>query len=131
MTLAAFTAHVAASLPATAVGVRAAGDPDLEVRTVAVCGGAGDSYLRDARAAGVDVYLTADLRHHPVSEFLAEPGPALVDATHWATERPWLDDVAGILREAGLTATASDLDTDPWQWHEPSPSKPIFAVKGP
>jgi putative NIF3 family GTP cyclohydrolase 1 type 2 len=111
------------------VGVRSAGDPGRVVTTVAVCGGAGDAYLADARAAGVDVYLTADLRHHPVSEYLAEPGPALVDATHWATERPWLDDVAGMLRAAGLTATVSDLDTDPWQWHEPSPRPPLFAVR--
>ena len=39
---------------------------------------------------GVDAYLTADLRHHPASEHLAGGGPALLDAAHWATERPWL-----------------------------------------
>ena len=61
------------------------------IRTVAVCGGAGDAFLADAAAAGVDAYLTADLRHHPASEHLAGGGPALLDAAHWATERPWLD----------------------------------------
>jgi dinuclear metal center YbgI/SA1388 family protein len=115
MTLAQFTRHVAEVLPRTAWGVRAAGDPDQPVRTVAVCGGAGDTYLSDAAAAGVDAYLTADLRHHPVSEFLADGGPALLDAAHWATERPWLDDLAGSLRDTlRVEATASDLDTDPW-----------------
>ena len=39
-------------LPATAWGVRAAGDPDLVVRRLAVCGGAGDSLLGAAAAAG-------------------------------------------------------------------------------
>jgi len=37
-----------------------AGDPDAVVSRVAVCGGAGDSLLGAASAAGVDAYLTAD-----------------------------------------------------------------------
>jgi dinuclear metal center YbgI/SA1388 family protein len=115
----------AGRLPATAWGVRAAGEPDRPVRTVAVCGGAGDGYLADARAAGVDAYLTADLRHHPASEYLAEPGPALLDAAHWATERPWLDELAGWLRaETGVQVEVSDLDTDPWTVHAPAPIRP-------
>ena len=43
---------------------------------VAVCGGAGDSALDAALAAGVDAYVTADLRHHPASEHLLRPGGA-------------------------------------------------------
>ncbi|HEX5741156.1 MAG TPA: Nif3-like dinuclear metal center hexameric protein, partial [Pilimelia sp.] len=122
MTLAELTAYAARVLPPTAWGVRAAGEPDRLVRTVAVSGGAGDSYLADAERAGVDAYLTADLRHHPVSEHLAGGGPALLDAAHWATERPWLDDVAAHLAAAlPVTATASDLVTDPWTVHHASP----------
>src|SRR5690606_34087869 len=77
-TLAELTEHASRVLPATAWGVRAAGEPDRMIRTLAVCGGAGDSYLADAAGAGVDAYLTADLRHHPVSEQLASGGPALL-----------------------------------------------------
>lgn len=117
-TLAALTAHAAAALPPTAWGVRAAGDPARTLRTVAVSGGAGDSFLADAAAAGVDAYLTSDLRHHPASEHLAAGGPALLDAAHWATERPWLDAVAEQLRTAhGVAAIVSDIDTDPWTVH--------------
>lgn len=120
-TFAAFTATAAASLPATAAGIRAAGDPDRPVVTVAVCGGAGDTYLDDAVRGGVDAYVTADLRHHPASEHLAGGGPALIDAPHWATERPWLDDVAAAVRDrTGLAVTVSDLATDPWTSHVPS-----------
>lgn len=116
--LAEFTRLAARALPATSAGVRAAGAPTTVVRTVAVSGGAGDAYLADAARAGVDAYLTADLRHHPASEHLAGGGPALLDATHWATERPWLDDVAAFLREAaGVETIVSDLDTDPWTLH--------------
>jgi dinuclear metal center YbgI/SA1388 family protein len=113
-----FTARVAAVLPTTVWGVRAAGDPDRPIRTVAVCGGAGDGFLDAALAAGVDAYVTADLRHHPAGEHLARAGaPALVDVAHWASEWPWCEQAAGILR----TATSGTVDvfvsthrTDPW-----------------
>ena len=118
MDLAGFTGYAATRLPGTAGGVRAAGDPARALRTVAVCGGAGDSFLADAKRAGVDAYLCADLRHHPASEHLAEDGPALLDVAHWATERPWLDEVAAWLRgEFGTDVVVSDLDTDPWTVH--------------
>ena len=118
LTLARLTRFAADRLPATAAGVRAAGDPERLIRTLAVCGGAGDSFLADAARSGADAYLCADLRHHPVSEHLASDGPALLDAAHWATERPWLDDVAAWLREvSGAEVLVSDVDTDPWTVH--------------
>ena len=55
-------------LPPTATGVRAAGGYDDLVETVALCGGAGDSLLGDPAVRAADVYITADLRHHPASE---------------------------------------------------------------
>lgn len=112
-----FVERVAAALPATAGGVRGAGDPDRPIRTVAVSGGAGDSYLDVAIAAGVDAYVTADLRHHPASEHLARNGPALVDVAHWASEWPWCEQAAGILRAAGggtVNVRVSIRCTDPW-----------------
>lgn len=124
VTLAEFAELAARTLPATAAGVRAAGDPDRMVQTVAVSGGAGDSFLGEAAAAGVDAYLCADLRHHPASEHLAAGGPALLDVAHWASERPWLDDVARWLGEQfAIRAVASDLDTDPWTVHAVSPTE--------
>jgi dinuclear metal center YbgI/SA1388 family protein len=116
------TGFVARRLPATAGGVRAAGEPHRMIRTLAVCGGAGDSFLADATTAGVDAYLCADLRHHPAGEHLASGGPALLDVAHWASERPWLDEVAGWLRDQfSLDVVVSDLDTDPWTVHALSP----------
>ncbi|WP_436522405.1 Nif3-like dinuclear metal center hexameric protein [Actinoplanes sp. HUAS TT8] len=124
LTLAQLTAFAAERLPATTAGVRAAGDPGRSIRTVAVCGGAGDSFLADAARAGVDAYLCADLRHHPAGEHLANDGPALLDAAHWATERPWLDDVAAWLRtQFPVDVVVSDLDTDPWTVHSASALK--------
>ncbi|MBQ1081446.1 MULTISPECIES: Nif3-like dinuclear metal center hexameric protein [unclassified Nocardiopsis] len=101
MVLRDFAARVAQGLPATAGGVRVAGDLDRVVTTVAVSGGAGDSLLGAARAAEVDAYVTSDLRHHPASEFVEEAGgPALVDTAHFASEWPWLADGAAQLADA-------------------------------
>lgn len=118
MPLADFALLVGKSLPATAGGGRFAGDG--VVRTVAVCGGAGDAYLRQATASGADVFVTADLRHHVVSEHLADGGCAVVDMPHWATEWPWLPVAAAELRAAfearGATVSTevSVIPTDPW-----------------
>ncbi|MGV9333945.1 Nif3-like dinuclear metal center hexameric protein [Nocardia sp. NPDC003726] len=119
--LRAFADRVARALPPTAWGVRAAGDPDRTVYTVAVCGGAGDSYLGRATGLGVDVYLTSDLRHHPVDEHLRKGGPAVVDAAHWATEFPWCAQAEAVVRTAlpGLETRVSTVRTDPWTVHAP------------
>ncbi len=122
-TLSAFTAAAAAALPATSWGVRAAGDPDRAVRTVAVCGGSGGSLAEVAARRGADVLVTSDLKHHSTSEAVADLGLGLVDAAHWATEAPWLDEAAALLAAdaaaAGTTVgtTVSRIVTDPWTAH--------------
>ena len=93
--------------------------PGRSSSTVAVCGGSGDSLLGEAAVA--DAYLTADLRHHPASE--APEGLALIDAAHWATEWPWLADVAARLSAATTVDTVvSTRVTDPWTHAAPSPT---------
>lgn len=127
VTLETFVGRVAAGLPDTPAGLRVAGDPDRSVQTIAVCGGAGDALLDEARAAGADVYLTADLRHHPASESRENGSPALVDASHWATEWPWLADGANRLARAlavrGTTVETriSPIVTDAWTWTHRAP----------
>lgn len=126
--------RVVEALPRTAHGVRVAGDPDALVRRVAVVGGAGDSLFDAVRAAGADVYVTADLRHHPASELreraALEAGssdpdrgtPYLLDVSHAASEWPWLAGTARRLereiedRWPGTTVETrvSALRTDPW-----------------
>ncbi|RJQ80304.1 Nif3-like dinuclear metal center hexameric protein [Pseudonocardiaceae bacterium YIM PH 21723] len=118
----AFVRRVAAALPETAWGVRGAGCPDRMIRTVAVCGGAGDSLLAAATAAEVDAYVTADLRHHPAGEHLAalRTVPALVDVAHWASEWPWCEQAAGVVRRSlggTVDVHVSTRRTDPWNHH--------------
>lgn len=112
-----FVSRVTTALPRTSWGVRAAGDPDLPVSRVAVCGGAGDSLLAAAAGADVQAYVTADLRHHPADEHRRASNVALIDVAHWASEFPWCDQAAGILRShfgAALPVRVCTIRTDPW-----------------
>jgi dinuclear metal center YbgI/SA1388 family protein len=128
-TLAHFAEVVAAALPPTAQGVRVSGDPGATVRRVAVCGGAGDTLFDAVRGSGADVFVTADLRHHPASEAreaAAGGPPFLVDVAHWASEWPWLhgccERLSGELARSGTTVDArvSAVRTDPWTFRVPS-----------
>ena len=115
--LSAFVSRVKASLPRTSWGVRAAGDPDTTVSRVAVCGGAGDSLLDTASSAGVQAYVTADLRHHPADEHRRASDVALIDVAHWASEYPWCAQAGDVLRSAfgaALTVRVCSIRTDPW-----------------
>ena len=144
MSLREFGSYVARSLPATPAGVRTGGDLDRRISRVAVCGGAGDSYLEAATAAGADAYVTADLRHHYASEHLAGGGPALVDPGHWASEWPWLPLAARALADglaadrpgdATVSVHVSERVTDPWTQHDAAPlehdPRTTAAARGP
>jgi dinuclear metal center YbgI/SA1388 family protein len=121
--LRAFVERLATRLPTAAGGIRVAGPPDAVVRRVAVLGGAGDDLFDAVRASGADVYVTADLRHHPALEAREEARggtPYLVDAGHWASEQVWLAVAEHALR-AGLGERATRVEThistvrtDPW-----------------
>ena len=118
-----FARAIARALPATSGGIRVAGDPERLIETVALCGGAGDSFAAEALAAGADVYVTSDLRHHPAQDALENAAAsdrqfALIDISHWAAESLWLKVAAKELENAipGVKFEVSDLRTDPWDF---------------
>lgn len=123
MTLGNFADLAQQRLPAGPYGLYVGGDESATISRVALCPGAGDSFLADARAAGADVYLTADLRHHPASEHLEGGAPALICASHWATEAVWMPPLARRLRAAAADANVeidvkvSTIATEPWTSH--------------
>lgn len=113
--------RIAGLVPATARGILHTGEAERRVRTVAVCPGAGDSFLEAATRSGADVYITSDLRHHPALEHLeaaADPAavPALIDVPHAASEALWLPLARELLAETlpGLEVMVTDRVTDPW-----------------
>lgn len=120
MTFGALVERAAQVLPATAWGVRGAGDPFAVVERLAVCGGSGDGAIGAAAESGAQAYLTSDLKHHRTLDRPA--GLGLIDAAHWATEQPWLATAAAALtRVVGVEAAVSTVRTDPWTTASRSP----------
>lgn len=120
MSLRDFAQQVARRLPAHQGATRVAGDPERPVQRVAVCGGSGDFLLGAAQAAGADVYVTSDLRHHPVSEHAERADAcAVIDVPHWAAEWTWLPVAARSLAEQlgdTVETAVSTIVTDPWSF---------------
>lgn len=80
-----------------AQAVRFVGNAGRKVRKVALCGGSGAFLVRDAWKQGADVLVTGDVKYHEARE--AETlGLALIDAGHFATERPMIRGVVELLR---------------------------------
>lgn len=118
-----FAKQIARVIPSTASGVRVAGSFDSEISTVALCGGAGDSFIDAAFEQGADVYVTSDLRHHPVQEAIERAAAlgrsfAMIDISHWAAEWVWLEWAAADIhgRFASIQVVVSELRTDPWDF---------------
>ena len=122
-----FAARVYSAMPAVAGGVRVAGDPSGIVSKVAITGGAGDSLFDFVREHEADVYITADLRHHPASEareqaMMSGDRPYLIDVSHFASEWLWLPAGANALERAladegfSVTSAVSAINTDPWDF---------------
>ncbi|HIE51827.1 MAG TPA: Nif3-like dinuclear metal center hexameric protein [Armatimonadetes bacterium] len=91
-----FAAEVKERLKATSC--RLVGDPQRPIRTVAVVGGSGASFLDAAERAKADVLVTGDVRHHDAWHARAL-GLAVIDPGHYATERPMVSFLAARLRE--------------------------------
>lgn len=102
-------------LPSTARGLASTAPASQIVQKIAVCGGAGDAFIADAKAAGADLYITSDLRHHAAQE----AGLPLIDVSHWASESMWLETAAEQLSKAlpEIKFLVSTVVTDPWSFN--------------
>ncbi|MFQ6405633.1 Nif3-like dinuclear metal center hexameric protein [Methylophilus sp. 'Pure River'] len=83
MTLAQLGEHVSASLGRQA---QLLGDPQKQVRTVAWCTGAAQSYIQQAVNAGVDVFISGEVSEQ-TWHTVCETETAYISAGHHATER--------------------------------------------
>lgn len=100
--------------------VRIAAPPDGSVERVAVMGGSGGGYIQLARSRDADVLITGDVGYHQARE-AEQAGLCVIDAGHFATERPILADLASRLTEAArpnhpaVTFEVLTGEQDPWQ----------------
>lgn len=88
---------------------RVYGDGSSTVRWAAAIGGAGSDWYPQARAAGADVLVTGEVRHHHGVQAPFE-GIALIEASHQGTEEPGMRALAARLRDHyGATLRVEDL----------------------
>ncbi|MEM9903771.1 MAG: Nif3-like dinuclear metal center hexameric protein [Cyanobacteria bacterium P01_D01_bin.44] len=89
-----------------------AADLQQTVNRVAVLGGSGASFLGDVSKTGAEVYLTADCKFHQFQE-ARDRNLILIDAGHYATERPACTKLVDKFSKAGAAwAQLSTQDED-------------------
>lgn len=83
-----------------------------EISRVMVFGGSGfkDEYLAVAKKHGVDAYVSAELKHDIIRSW---EDMLLVDATHYATENPGMQDLCSLLEER-LRLDVEFIDHNPF-----------------
>lgn len=87
--------------------------PERPVRTVALCGGAGEFLLDEAVAAGADVFLTGEMGYH---RFFGREDELWIGVLgHYQSERYTIELLRDILAEhcAGLPLFMTAVDTNP------------------
>ena len=108
--------------PKVKSSIQVSGKLDSKVLKVALCGGSGSSLLEEVRKAEVDVFVTADLKHHAASDNKNMKGPAIVSVSHWASEWTWLPELKKQLnidlaqKQLNSEVFISEISTDPWNF---------------
>lgn len=69
-----------------------AGNVDTVVKKVALLGGGGAGFMKQAKAAGAQLYLTGDMKYHDAQEAI-RLGLVVVDGGHFGTENPVVSDL--------------------------------------
>jgi len=84
-----------------------------KIKTVAVCGGSGSFLLKNAIAAGADVFVTGDFKYHQF--FDAENQIVIADIGHYETEQFTMELFYDILSEKFSTFAIhlSKINTNP------------------
>ncbi|WP_404787527.1 Nif3-like dinuclear metal center hexameric protein [Altericista sp. CCNU0014] len=87
-------------------------DRQQTIERVAVLGGSGASYISAVSQTGAQAYLTSDCKFHQFQES-RDRDLILIDAGHYATERPACARLVERLQQAGVEwAKLSDRDED-------------------
>ena len=119
MTLAEFAGFVKRQLGIDSLRL-VGNEPVRKVKKIAFCGGSGFSLYKQARAAGADLFITGDLKYHEAREVFEQDGIPILDAGHFATEKPVLEVCAAWCREfmsdynVSMAVTISQSEREPW-----------------
>ena len=96
------------------------GNLKKRVQKIALCGGSGFSLYEAAQAAGADLFITGDLKYHDARSVLGKGRIPVLDAGHFATERPVVEVCAAWCRDfvaengVDLKVAITQSESEPW-----------------
>ena len=87
------------------------------IKSVAVCGGSGAEFFRDAMAAGADAFVTANIKHNFFID-IRRAGFCVLDAGHFCTENTVVKPLAEKLAAQfpDVEVVVSQVSCDPAQY---------------
>ncbi len=90
---------------------------NAEIRKVAVCGGAGSFLIHEAKRAGMDAFVTSDVKYHEF--FDAENRLMICDIGHYESEKYTIEIFAEIIsgKFPNFATIFSDTYTNPVKYH--------------
>ena len=107
-------AHVFATNKAVLRWVEGAAN---EIKTVAICGGAGAEFVEQAIAQGADAYISADFKYHELQT--AHQRIMVVDMDHWVSEH-FTREIFEQLLSKHITTRMAKADKSPVKYYQKS-----------
>ena len=87
-----------------------------EVKTIALCGGAGSEFMKDAIQQKADLFITADFKYHSLQEAVGKIG--VIDMDHWVSEHFTREVFARLLKDKVETLVSSKDRSPIGYWHK-------------
>ena len=87
--------------------------PTKQINTVAICGGAGAEFIKQAINQKADLFITADMKYHEMQAALGKIG--VIDLDHWTSEH-FTREIFAELLSKHITTYISDNDITPIKW---------------
>ncbi|MBQ7169735.1 MAG: Nif3-like dinuclear metal center hexameric protein [Synergistaceae bacterium] len=105
-----FAEHVKSSWGLSHIGIYT--KSSKPVSRAALCGGSGAEFWRSAKAAGADIYITADMKYHEISDAVNE-GLSIALCEHGEMERVSISQLAHKLEGCGIETVILDVKALP------------------
>lgn len=111
MKLKQFAEHVKSSWNLSRLDIYTKNRP-VSVSRVALCGGSGAEFWQSAKAIGADVYVTADMKYHELSDAVND-GMTIALCNHGEMERASVSQLAVKLEGCGIETVMIDVKALP------------------
>jgi len=110
-----FLQYVKSKMEATCI--RYSGNTKKKINKVAVCGGSGSQFLKDAIGQGADAYVSADFKYHEF--FDAEEHLLIADVGHFESEQFTIDLLCALIINnfSNFAVHKTEINTNPVKYY--------------